>query len=199
MDVSLLGGWFPAMLDVVAVAALVVAVGWRDRQWRVRAVPMVVGGAVFGTLIAAYPGERLLGITDPLPFRVWLWFGAGLAALIVLAAGWRSAQWWRRGTAVVAIALATLVCANQLNQFVGYYPTISAAVNDWTDTPLPGQVSMSGLAHDAGTTKLPPAGRLVAVTIPPAYSGFRHRQELVYLPPVWFRAAVIGRCCPWWR
>ena len=187
MNVSLLGGWFPAVLDVVAVAALVVAVGWRDRQWRVRAVPMIVGGAAFGTLIAAYPAARLLGITDPLPFHVWLWFGAGLAALIVLAAGWRSARWWRRGTAVVAIALATLVFANQINQFVGYYPTISAAVNDWTHTPLPGQESMSGLAHDAGTAKLPPAGRLVAVNIPPTYSGFRHRQELVYLPPIWFR------------
>ena len=187
MNVSLLGGWLPAMLDVMAAAALVVAVGWRDRQWRVRAVPMIVGGATFGTLIAAYPAARLLGVTDPLPFHVWLWFGAALAALIVLAAGWRSARWWRRGTAVVAIALATLVFANQINQFVGYYPTISAAVNDWTHTPLPGQESMSGLAHDAGAANLPPAGRLVAVNIPPAYSGFRHRQELVYLPPIWFR------------
>ena len=121
MNVSLLGGWLPAMLDVVAVAALVVAVGWRDRRWRVRAVPMIVGGATFGTLIAAYPAARLFGVTDPLPFHVWLWFGAGLAALIVLAAGWRSARWWRRGTAVVAIALAALVFANQVNQYVGYY------------------------------------------------------------------------------
>ena len=187
MSVSLLGGWFPVLLDVVAAASLLAAVGWRDGQWRRRTVPLVAGGAALGTLIAAYPGARLLGITDPLPFRVWLWFGLGLAALIVLAAGWRSARWWRRGTAVVAIALATLVFANQINQFTGYYPTISAAVNDLTNTPLPGQESMSGLAHGTGTTKLPPAGRLVAVNIPPAYSGFRHRQELVYLPPIWFR------------
>jgi S-formylglutathione hydrolase FrmB len=187
MSVSLLGGWFPAMLDMAAAATLVAAVGWRDGQWRRRTVPLVAGGAVLGTLIAAYPAARLLGFTDPLPFRVWLWFGFGLGALITLAAGWRSARWWRRGTAVVAIALASLVCANQINQFVGYYPTISAAVNDWTDTPLPGQESMSGLAHQTGTAKLPPAGRLVAVNIPPAYSGFRHRQELVYLPPIWFR------------
>jgi S-formylglutathione hydrolase FrmB len=187
MNVSLLAGWFPATLDVIAVGVLLVAVGWRDRRWRSRSVPLIVGGAVLGTLIAAYPGARLLGITDPLPLRVWLWFGAGLGALILLAAGWRSARWWRRGTAVLAAALATLVCVNQINQFVGYYPTIDSAVNDWTDSPLPGQVSMSGLAHDTGTAKLPPAGRLVAVNIPPAYSGFRHRQELVYLPPIWFR------------
>jgi enterochelin esterase-like enzyme len=187
MNVSLLGGWFPALLDVVAAAALLVAIGWRDRRWRGHAVPMIVGGAAFGTLVAAYPGAKLLGVTDPLPFRVWLWFGAGLGGIIVLAAGWRGARWWRRGTAVVAIALATVVFANQINQLVGYYPTIDAAVNDWNNTPVPGQVSVAGLAHEAGTTKLPPAGRIVAVDIPPTYSGFKHRQELVYLPPIWFR------------
>jgi len=187
MNVSLLGGWFPAMLEIVAAAVLLAAVGWRDRHWRSRSVPLVAGGAALGALIAAYPGARLIGLTDPLPFSVWLWFGAGLAALIVLAAGWRTARWWRRGTAVVAAALATVVCANQINQFVGYYPTIDSAVNDWTNTPLPGQESMSGLAHDAVAGKLPPVGRLVAVNIPATYSGFQHRQELVYLPPIWFR------------
>ncbi|MFC6160331.1 alpha/beta hydrolase [Kribbella jiaozuonensis] len=144
-------------------------------------------GAGLLTLVAAYPGAKLAGVTDPLPFSVWLWFGVGLAGVIVLAVGWRTAGWWRRGTAVVAVALAGLVCANQINRFVGYYPTIDSAVNDWTDTPLPGQVSMSGLAHTAGTTKLPPVGRLVAVNIPATYSHFKHRQELVYLPPIWFR------------
>ncbi|MGW6283116.1 hypothetical protein [Kribbella sp. NPDC055071] len=93
MGVSLLGGWFPVVLDVVAACALLVAVGWRDRRWRLRAVPLVLGGAAVGALIAAYPGAKLLGITDPLPFQVWLWFGFGLAAIIVLAAGWRSARW----------------------------------------------------------------------------------------------------------
>jgi S-formylglutathione hydrolase FrmB len=133
----------------------------------------------------------VLGITDPLPLRVWVWFGAGLGALLVLAVGWRSARWWRRGTAVVAAALAALVCANQINQFVGYYPTIQAAVNDWTNAPLPGQVSMAGLAPRIKGAKatMPSAGRLVAVDIPATYSGFKHRQELVYLPPIWFRGA----------
>jgi S-formylglutathione hydrolase FrmB len=186
MTVSLLRGWFPAVLEVVAAGVLIAAVGWRDRRWRLGVVPVVVVAAAFVTLFAAYPGAALVGLTDPLPFAVWLWFGLGVGALIVLGAGWRTARWWRRGTAVIAAGLAALVCANGINQFVGYYPTIDSAVNDWTDTPLPGQVSMSGLAHTAGTTKLPPAGRLVAVNIPATYSHFKHRQELVYLPPIWF-------------
>jgi S-formylglutathione hydrolase FrmB len=196
MSVSLLGGWFPAVLDVVAVGVLVVAVGWRDRRWRARVVPVVVGGAALVTLVAAYPGAKIVGLTDPLPFVVWLWFGVGVGALIVLGVGWRSARWWRRGAAVLAAGLAGLVCANGINQFVGYYPTIDSAVNDWTNTPLPGQVSMSGLAHDARLTKVPAAGRLVAVNIPATYSHFGHRQELVYLPPIWFVRSAHRRALP---
>ena len=71
MSVSLLGGWFPAVLDVLAVGVLVVAVGWRDRRWRGR-VPLIAVGAGLLTLVAAYPGAKLVGLTDPLPFVVWL-------------------------------------------------------------------------------------------------------------------------------
>ncbi|GAA2829455.1 alpha/beta hydrolase [Kribbella solani] len=185
MSVSLLGGWFPAMLDVLAAGALIAAVGWRNRNWRWRAVPLIAGATLLLTMLAAYPGAKAVGITDPLPFSVWFWFGLTISALIVLAAGWRTARWWRRGTAVVAAALAALVCANGVNQFVGYYPTIDSAVNDWTNAPLPGQVSMAGLRGGA-SVKVPAAGRLVAVNIPDTYSHFGHRQELVYLPPIWF-------------
>ncbi|GAA0584820.1 esterase family protein [Kribbella sandramycini] len=187
MDVSLLGGWFPSLLGVLAVGLLVLAIGRRDRRWRRRVLPIALGVAAAGALLASYPGAELVGMTDPLPLKVWIWFGIGLAGVTVLVAGWRSARWWRRGTAVLAIVVASVVCANQINQFVGYYPTIDAAVNDWTGAPLPGQVSMTGLAQTPTGQALPRAGRLVAVDVPPTYSGFKHRQELVYLPPVWFR------------
>ncbi|HWD78750.1 MAG TPA: alpha/beta hydrolase-fold protein, partial [Kribbella sp.] len=118
--------------------------------------------------------------------------GATAGALLVLAAGWRSARWWRRGTALVAAALAAFVCANAINRYVGYYPTIAAALNDWKHAPLPGQISLPGAVHAAGAARAPAAGKLVAVDIPATYSHFTHRQELVYLPPVWF----VGRSRP---
>jgi S-formylglutathione hydrolase FrmB len=183
--VSLLGGWFPAVLQIVAGVAVLLAIGWRDRRWRSSGALIVVVGAAFVTLFAAYPGAKLAGLTDPLPFRAWLWFGIAVATLIALAVGWRGAHWWRRGTAVLAIGLASLVCANQVNQFVGYYPTISSAVSNLSNAPLPGQTSIAGLPPRS-TARMPSAGRLVAVDIPATYSGFKHRQELVYLPPIWF-------------
>lgn len=187
--VSLLAGWFPVALEVIAAGLLILAIGWRDRRWRLRMLPLVIGISAVGALLASYPGAQLVGITDPLPFGVWLWLGVGIAALAVLIAGWKSAGWWRRGAAVLAIGMATLVGANQVNQFVGYYPTIDSALDAWNNTPLPGQVSMTGLAHDSGGPTLPKAGKLVSVDIPATYSGFEHRAELVYLPPVWFRSA----------
>ncbi|NUR97327.1 MAG: hypothetical protein HOV67_18965 [Kribbellaceae bacterium] len=190
--VSLLGGWLPVALQVAAAAALLVAVGWRDRRWRLRVLPVVVALTVVLTVLAAYPGARAARQVDPVPISVWLWLGATAGALLVLAAGWRSARWWRRGTALIAAALAAFVCANAINQYVGYYPSIGAALDDWKHAPLPGQISLPDAVHAAGAARTPAAGKLVAVDIPATYSHFTHRQELVYLPPVWF----VGRSRP---
>lgn len=184
--VSLLGGWLPVALQVAAATVLLVAVGWRDRRWRLRVLPVVAGLTVVLTVLAAYPGARAARQVDPVPISVWLWLGATAGALLVLAVGWRSARWWRRGTALVAAALAAFVCANAINRDVGYYPTIGAALNDWKHAPQPGQTSLPDAVHAAGATKTPAVGKLVAVDIPATYSHFTHRHELVYLPPVWF-------------
>ncbi|MFF0338495.1 alpha/beta hydrolase [Kribbella sp. NPDC004875] len=185
-NISLLGGWFPVTVQVVAAGALLLAVGWRDHRWRWRVLPVVVVAAVLLALLAAYPGARAMRQVDPLPFAVWFWLGAAAGALLVLVAGWRSARWWRRGTALLAAALAAFVCANGINQFVGYYPTLGAAIDDWTHAPLPGQTTLPSAVRAAGAARVPEAGKLVAVTVPATYSHFVHRQELVYLPPIWF-------------
>ncbi|MFD7159820.1 alpha/beta hydrolase [Kribbella sp. NPDC059898] len=174
------------VVQVVAGGVLLVAVGWRDRWWRWRVLPVVVGVTVLFGFLAAYPGARAVRQVDPVPFVVWFWLAATAGALLVLVVGWRSARWWRRGTAVLAVGLAAFACANGINQFVGYYPTLGAAFNDWTHKPLPGQTSLPGAVRAAGAASVPAAGKLVEVTIPATDSHFEHRQELVYLPPIWF-------------
>jgi S-formylglutathione hydrolase FrmB len=82
--------------------------------------------------------------------------------------------------------LAAVVGANGVNQFVGYYPTVGDAVAGLQGAQPPGQVSLAqikGNKDPAGAR----SGELVGITIPAVPSGFAHRQELVYLPPVWFR------------
>jgi enterochelin esterase-like enzyme len=185
-DISLLGGWLPVALELAAATALAVAVGWRDRSWRTRKVPVIAGAAALIALFTAKVGAPM-ALIDPLPLDVWVWFGLMAGALLVLVFGWRKARWWRRLTAVLACALALLNCANALNQFVGYYPTVGDALADLERRPQPGQMSLSQLHASLGDgTEARPTGALVAVDIPSSASGFAHRQELVYLPPAWF-------------
>ena len=193
LDVSLLGGWLPLAGQVVAAGALAsaVAMGWRDRNWLLRRLPIIAGvGAVVGVL-AARVGGPLLGITDPMPVAIWVWLGVTAGAVLVVALGWRTVRWWGRGAAAFAAVLASLVSANGVNQFVGYYPTVGAAIADWQGKPPPGQLSLSQirggqrLANPIATQ----VGALVAVDIPSTATRFVPRQEFVYLPPIWFRGA----------
>jgi S-formylglutathione hydrolase FrmB len=77
-----------------------------------------------------------------------------------------------------------------LNIWVGYFPTVQTAWNQLTAGPLPDQSDQAGVAAIAAVTQskhqLPARGSVVQVTIPAAASGFKHRGELVYLPPAWF-------------
>jgi enterochelin esterase-like enzyme len=184
-EVSLLGGWLPMVMQLGAGTALVLAVGWRDFRWRTRRLPIIAGATILIGFLAARVGAPAAGITDPLPLSLWIWFAAAFGALLVLAIGWSSARWWHRSTAVLACALALVVGANSLNRFVGYFPTVGAAVAGLRGQQPPGQLSFAQIRNrDPRGAR---AGELVAVTIPAVPSGFAHRQELVYLPPAWFR------------
>ncbi|MFJ9610888.1 alpha/beta hydrolase [Kitasatospora sp. NPDC101176] len=185
MNVSLLGGWFPWTVQAAALALFLAALGWRDRAWRRRRGPIALGAALALTALAAAGVLTLSGITDPVPFGVWPWGGVAVAALSVLGFGWRGARWWRRALAPPAALLALFCAANSVNAATGYYPTLQDAVGELTGQPLPQQVTLAELGSIHGRTT---TGRIVQVDIPDTASGFAHRQELVYLPPAWFRS-----------
>jgi enterochelin esterase-like enzyme len=183
-EVSLLTGWLPVTLQLAAGLTLILAIGWRDFTWRTRRVPIIAAATVLFGVLAAWVVAPALGITDPLPLKVWVWLSVAFGALLVLAVGWSSARWQRKLTALVAAVLAAVVGANGINQFVGYFPTVNDAVAGLQGQKVPGQVSLAQLNGDPAGAR---SGELVVVTIPAVPSGFVHRQELVYLPPVWFR------------
>ncbi|MCQ4044074.1 alpha/beta hydrolase [Streptantibioticus rubrisoli] len=184
MNVSLLDGWFPWTVQIVAALACLAAIGWRDRNWRLRRAPLAVVASAAVTAVLAVVVVRAAGITDPVPFTLWIWAGVAITALVVLVVGWRGARWWRRLLAPVAMLLAVFCAANAVNQSLGYYPTVDDAIGELTDSPLPQQITLSQLGTVTGKTK---TGRIVSVDIP-GNAGFHPRQELVYLPPAWFRS-----------
>lgn len=186
--ISLVSGWLPLAIEVVAVVVLVAAVGWRTRQWRLVWLPVSVGFGVLGAAVARmYINSEALA-SDPVPLKLLAWIAVCCGSVAVAVLGFAGASWWRRGLSVVAIPV-TLVCVLVVvNQWVGYYPTWQIAWADVTAGPLPDQVDAKDLPKLRNTH--PATGKLLAVNIPDGESGFKHRREYVYLPPVWFSGDV---------
>ena len=179
-------GWIPTTVQVVAVVALVVAIGWRTRRWRLIWLPWAaIVGATLAT--AAYWYIASEGLSDnPAPHSLWIWIGLSGFAAAVLVAGWRGARWWRRAVSVLALPLSLLCAALALNMWVGYFPTVQTAWNQLTAGPLPDQTDQGTVTAMQKQGKVPTKGTVVSVNISDGASGFRHRGELVYLPPAWY-------------
>ena len=189
--VSLLGGWLPLIIQVVTVVLLIVAIGWRTRRWRLVWVPVAAGVGVIVALAAReYMNSQGLA-SDPAPMRLWVWTAVFAASVAVAVVGFAGARWWRRGLTIAAVPLTLLCALLSLNTWVGYYPTVQRAWGDLTSGPLPDQTDAASLAALRNTR--PDAGKVVPVDIPATGSGFTHRREYVYLPPVWFTGATPPR------
>jgi S-formylglutathione hydrolase FrmB len=170
----------------VAAIVLAVAVGWRTRRWRSVWLPWSVlcGVAVAAAARWYTQSQGLAG--NPAPHALWIWVGLSGAAAGVLLAGWRGARWWRRGASMLALPLCLICAALTLNLWVGYFPSVQSAWNQLTAGPLPDQVDAAMVTKMQQRHIVPPKGTVVPVSISESVSGFRHRGELVYLPPAWY-------------
>ena len=179
-------GWLPVTVQIIAAIALIAAVSRRSGRWQVRWLPsaLIVGAALAAT---AYWYVASQGLSDnPAPHALWIWVGLTGFAAAVLVAGWRRSQWWRRGVSLAALPLSLLCAGLALNLWVGYFPTLQTAWNQLTAGPLPDQTDQVTVMAMQQERKIPPKGTVVPVDISDAASGFRHRGELVYLPPAWY-------------
>jgi S-formylglutathione hydrolase FrmB len=179
-------GWLPVTVQVIAIVVLVAAVGWRTRRWRYVWLPWAALCGV-ALAVAAYWYVDSEGMAEnPAPHGLWIWIGLSGLAAGVLVAGWRGARWWRRGVSTVAVPLSVLCAALALNLWTGYFPTVQTAWNQLTAGPLPDQTDEVTVAAMQRRHVIPAKGTVVPVQISDAASGFKHRGELVYLPPAWY-------------
>ncbi|HME76636.1 MAG TPA: alpha/beta hydrolase-fold protein [Mycobacterium sp.] len=183
---SLMHGWIPGTVQAVTVTTLLLAVGWRSRRWRLLWLPAAaaVGAGVAGWAHWYVNADGLAD--DPAPHLLWWWIACSGAAVVISVLGWRGAAWWRRGASLLAVPLCLLSTALVLNLWVGYFPTVQTALNQLTAGPLPDQTDLATVNAMAANGAQPRHGSLVPVTIPYDASHFKHRGELVYLPPAWF-------------
>ncbi len=187
-QLSLLHGWLPSAVQVLALVVVIAAIEWRKKRWLSRVVPAALVAAAAVTLLS-YRYIASLGVAgDPAPTSLWLWIAmSGLAAAVLLL-GWPGTRWWRRGLAVFSIPLCVLCATLALNMWVGYFPTALAAWNQLTSGPLPDQIDRLRVTEMQVAGTKPTKGVVVPVNINADASGFPHRQELVYLPPAWFNS-----------
>ncbi|BBZ44395.1 alpha/beta hydrolase-fold protein [Mycobacterium parmense] len=183
---SLMHGWVPTTIQLIAAAVLMLAVGRRSRRWRVLWLPVAaLGGAAAAYLTHWYIVDRGLS-EEPAPPALWLWIALTGMAVGVSILGWRRARPWRRGAALLSVPLCLLSATLVLNLWVGYFPTVQAAWSQLTAGPLPDQTDRATVTAMAARGARPPHGSVVPVLIPSDASRFKHRGELVYLPPEWF-------------
>jgi len=183
---SLMHGWVPCVIQAFSVATLVAAVGWRSRPWRLVWLPVA---AVLGAALAGWSHWFITdyGLADdPAPHLLWWWIAVSGAAIAILVLGWHSARWWRRSASLLAVPLCLLSAGLTLNLWVGYFPTVQTAWDQATAGPLPDQTDAASVSAMAGAGIQPTHGSVVPVTIPDDASHFKHRGEVVYLPPAWF-------------
>jgi S-formylglutathione hydrolase FrmB len=130
------------------------------RSRRWRSRLLPLAGAV-GLVVAAvaYWYVDYQGWGHDAPWAMWIWIALTGLAISVVLLGWPGAPWWRRVVAILAVPLAAISAADVLNA----------------------EMVASGVRPSSGT--------IVSVKIPEDQSGFAHRDELVYLPPAWFRSS----------
>ena len=179
-------GWVPLSVQIVTGVVLVLAIGWRARRWRLLWLPIAaLAGAALSWF--AYWNIATNGLAgDPAPRQLWVWIALTGLAATVMVVGWRSARWWRRGVSVLAPPLCALSSALMLNLWVGYFPTVETAWNQLSAGPLPDQTDRATVAQMVAHHAVPVKGTVVPVSIPSDASHFKHRSELVYLPPAYF-------------
>ena len=179
-------GWLPLTVQAVTVILLLAAIGWRSRRWRLVWLPVAVaaGGALAAVAHWYISSQGMAG--DPAPKVLWAWLVVTGIAAVVLVAGWRDARWWRRAASAVGVPCSLLCAALALNLWVGYFPTVQTAWNQLTAGPLPDQADQATVVAMQAAHRIPARGTVVQVTIGSQASGFKHRGELVYLPPAWF-------------
>ena len=182
--ISLMHGWLPVAAQIVAGVLLVLAVGWRARRWRLLPAAALFGVAAIGITYWNIASNGLSG--EPAPKALWTWVGVTGLAIGVAVLGWRSAGWRRRGMSLLAVPMSALCAGLMLNLWVGYFPTVQTAWGQLTGGPLPGQTDHATVAKMLASQTIPAKGKVVPVNIPADASKFKHRGELVYLPPAYF-------------
>jgi S-formylglutathione hydrolase FrmB len=208
--VSLIDGWFPHAVVVLAVATLAVGLWAARARWRRLGGVALAVTAVMAATALLIARLELSDYTWPKSFYAWVGlvlFAGGVAAL-----GWRRSAWWSRLVGVGSVVVTLAMAATLINQHYAYFPTPASLFGQVAvdEEPASRILAMQPASAERREPKLPTAdetnpatvlaaplgaparqsrrshGAVITVDLPARKSGFVHRDAVVYLPPAWF-------------
>jgi S-formylglutathione hydrolase FrmB len=206
-SISLVHGFLPPVLVVLALASLVLLLQRRSGVWkRQLLIGLPVTAAIVG--VAAMLVDGLSLIPYQFPNSYYLWFGLVILGIVVSIVGWRPFGIGRRLLAGTSLVLTVSMAAMLVNAEYQYYPTVSSLfgvhaheisaqeaqaaqqASDIHDAAQRQQakaaLEQARIALAGGNPEVTTHGATVQVTIPPTKSGFHARPAYIWLPPVWF-------------
>jgi S-formylglutathione hydrolase FrmB len=198
--VSLISGWFPAVVMVLAVATLAVGIVSARARWRRLSAVAAATAAAMAAVAWLVARLHVFAFTYPRSFYAWIGlvaFAAGAAAV-----GWRPSGWWRRSVSLGAVVVTLMMAATLINRHYAYFPTPAALFGEVAADHMPlSRVLSSSGRHgpwaqtadelhgpitELAVSSTRSHGAVVTVDLPAVKSHFAHRNSLVYLPPAWF-------------
>ena len=186
INFSIIAGWFPLTVVIIAVASVVLSVGWVDGAWKWQ-LPLGIPISLVLTVLTALAIHVFNLVPDQFPRTFYVWAWLIWYSVVVSILGWSRAHWLLRSFSAIAIVFCVIAAFTVVNQTYDYYPTLARLFGkdaaNFTDLPALQQVR----DEVRKTGKLPDQGSTVAVTIPPTHSKFQTGQAFVYLPPAWFK------------
>ena len=185
ITIDLITGWFPVTIIVVALASVVLSVGWLDGAWKWQ-LPIGIPVSFVLTVLTALAIKVFDLVPDQFPRTFYLWAWLIWFSLIIAFMGWFRAHWVLRTASCFAIVFCVIAAFTVINQTYDYYPTLARLFGKdaahFTDLP-----ELSVIRADVRRTgKLPVHGSTIAVQIPATSSHFVTGPAFVYLPPGWF-------------
>ena len=185
VNIDLITGWFPTTVIIVAIASVVLSVGWHDGAWKWE-LPIGIPVSFVLTVLTALAIHIFNLVPDEFPQTFYLWAWLVWYSIVIIILGWTRAHWLLRIFSVIALVFCVLAAFTVVNQQFDYYPTLQRLLgkNAANFTDLPALKAIRTETRETG--KLPDHGETIAVTIPGTVSKFHTGQAYVYLPPSWF-------------
>ena len=203
-SISLVGGWFPTTVWIVAVIGMLfLLLPRKQSRWLLRIVVVAVA-AVMVTLVAHWLSVWVFYVLpEPMPGSVLAWGCVGTFAVFLGILGLRGVGAWRRLGIPLAVVAVVLLSAVQVNAYFGQYVNIGSLYDaDTSGLPTLSRNDLrtpQGLAHATGSklpaiqgwkapADMPKSGKLFENSIPGTVSGFSARKAVIYLPPAYLVA-----------